>query len=77
MHDHSDVFETGYARLDNPSLTILVSLLLAFPALAAFVGVVHRTTTDRQADQIIHRNGPVCPLFGTEQQPKNQAKDRK
>ena len=48
---------TGYAQLDSPRFTVLVSLLLAFLALIAFVGFIHRTATDLQADQIIHRIG--------------------
>ncbi len=48
---------TGYAELDSPRFTVLLSLLLAFLALTAFVGFIHRTATDLQADQIIHRIG--------------------
>jgi uncharacterized membrane protein len=48
---------TGYAELDSPRFTVLLSLLLAFLALTAFVGFIHRTATDLQADQIIYRIG--------------------
>jgi len=48
---------TGYAELDSPRFTVLVSLMLSFLALMAFIGFIHRTATDLQADQIIHRIG--------------------
>jgi uncharacterized membrane protein len=47
----------GYSQTDRPQLTIIVSLVLAFSALLAFVGFIHRTATDLQADNIIHRIG--------------------
>jgi len=46
-----------YGEAHSPQLTVVVSLLLAFSALIAFVGFIHRTATDLQADQIIHRLG--------------------
>jgi len=48
---------TGYAKTDSPRFTVLGSLLLAFFALSGFVGFIHRTATDLQADKIIHRIG--------------------
>jgi uncharacterized membrane protein len=47
----------GYSQTDRPQLTVVVSLVLAFSALVAFVGFIHRTATDLQADNIIHRIG--------------------
>jgi len=48
---------TGYTQADRPRFTVIVSLLLAFSALFACVGFIHRTATDLQADKIIHRIG--------------------
>jgi uncharacterized membrane protein len=48
---------TGYTQADRPRFTVIVSLLLAFSALFAFVGFIHRAATDLQADKIIHRIG--------------------
>jgi len=43
---------TGYAQARSPQFTVLVSLLLALFALFAFVGFIHRTATDLQAEKI-------------------------
>jgi len=48
---------TGYTESDSPRFTVLISLLLAFFSLTGFVGFIHRTATDLQADKIIHRIG--------------------
>jgi uncharacterized membrane protein len=48
---------TGYTQADHPRFTVFISLILAFLALVAFVGFIHRTATDLQADQVIYRIG--------------------
>lgn len=48
---------TGLRQTDQPHFSVFVSLLLSFSALVAFVGFIHRTATDLQADEIIHRIG--------------------
>jgi uncharacterized membrane protein len=47
----------GLAAVDRPRLTVAISLVLAFAALASFVHFIHRTATDLQADQIVNRLG--------------------
>jgi uncharacterized membrane protein len=47
----------GYNAVENPRLTVLIALVLAFAALTGFVNLIHRTATDLQADQIVHRIG--------------------
>jgi len=48
---------SGYDAVDNPRLTVLIALALAFAALIGFINFIHRTATDLQADQIVHRIG--------------------
>lgn len=48
---------SGYALVETPRLTVAVALILAFAALTGFVQFIHRTATDLQADQIVHRIG--------------------
>lgn len=45
------------SQVDNPRFTVLVALVLAFSSLLAFVHFIHRTATDLQADEIVHRIG--------------------
>jgi uncharacterized membrane protein len=48
---------SGYAQTDRPQRMVDVALVLALSALVAFVGFIHRTATDLQADNIIHQIG--------------------
>ena len=48
---------SGYGDTDQPNITVMVALLLTILALAGFIGFIHNTATDLQADQIIQRIG--------------------
>jgi len=37
---------SGYGAVDNPRLTVLIALFLAFAALIGFVNFIHRTAKD-------------------------------
>lgn len=50
---------SGYEAVDYPRLTVLLALVLAFAALVGFINFIHRTATDLQADQIVHRIGKL------------------
>lgn len=47
----------GYGDTDQPDITVMVALILTLLALAGFIGFIHTTATDLQADQIIQRIG--------------------
>lgn len=48
---------SGYGDTDQPNITVMVALFLTILALAGFIGFIHNTATDLQADQIIQRIG--------------------
>ena len=48
---------SGYGDTDQPDITVMVALVLTLLALAGFIGFIHTTATDLQADQIIQRIG--------------------
>lgn len=48
---------SGHTLVDNPRVTLVAALALALASLFAFVHFIHRTATELQADQIIHRIG--------------------
>ncbi len=48
---------SGDGLIETPRFTVVVALVLAFAALFGFVHFIHRTATDLQADQIVHRIG--------------------
>lgn len=48
---------TGFIPGDEPRWTTITALVLAIFALISFVRFTHRTATDLQADEIIHRLG--------------------
>ena len=48
---------SGHGVIETPRFTVAVALILAFAALFGFVHFLHRTATDLQADQIVHRIG--------------------
>ena len=48
---------SGHGLIETPRFTLVVALILAFAALFGFVHFIHRTATDLQADQIVHRIG--------------------
>ncbi len=54
---YSLIVLTGYLETDQPHLTVLGALLLAFVALLGFIRFIHLTATDLQADKIIQRIG--------------------
>ncbi len=51
------VVTTGYTSSDVARYSVLGAVVLAFLALVGFVGFIHRTATDLQADRIIERIG--------------------
>ncbi len=48
---------TGFLPGDEPRWTTIMALTLAVSALISFVRFTHRTATDLQADEIVHRIG--------------------
>ena len=54
---YSLVTLAGYGDTDQPNITVMVALVLTILSLAGFIGFIHNTATDLQADQIIQRIG--------------------
>lgn len=48
---------SGYGDTDQPNITVMVALFLTILSLGGFIGFIHNTATDLQADKIIQRIG--------------------